>query len=81
MSWGTQPSMRKFCPMDLEKRKPCRASRDLMSLMLQRSILYPRFSGESRIRPAHVCGSTSNIEEKGAFVKSGLANFTVHDTI
>src|SRR5699024_4215756 len=38
MSRGTQSSMRKFCPMDLEKRKPWRPSRALIVLMSQRSI-------------------------------------------
>lgn len=37
--WGTQGAMRKFCPLDLENRNPCRARSPLTSWALHKSII------------------------------------------
>ena len=40
ISSGTHAAVRKFCPMDFENRKPCRASSAFISFMFVRSIIF-----------------------------------------
>ena len=63
ISSGTQPAVRKFCPMDFENRKPCRESRARISFI---SVRFMRSAPRRFDIPQPLSGQAQDYQHKTA---------------